>query len=256
MDHHRPEGVDLDRAADEPRHAPRAHRARPAEAQGHHLLQVRHAPARSRDPAAAGDDRSRALQRGLHRQRPRQRRRHHRRAQQRLGRGEHDADGRARRPRHRRLRRRGQRVPRADREPARRPGRRPRRSGAHRWHRRRRNRSGIAAREARAGARQERRPHVAPEAGAALHAPADRPLLGPAGEVAESAHRGRAQHREADDERPVAVAARGRQRDHRSVRDGDGRRHARSRHGAGAHVVLARSVDLRRHRPGPAQHPR
>ena len=44
-----------------------------------------------------------------------QRRRHHRRAQQRLGRGEHHAHGRAGRPRHRRLGCRGQRVPRPDR---------------------------------------------------------------------------------------------------------------------------------------------
>ena len=57
----------------------------------------------------------RDVQRGVHRRRARARRRHDRRAQQRLGRGEHDADGRARRSRHRRFGRRRQRVPRADR---------------------------------------------------------------------------------------------------------------------------------------------
>ena len=54
-----------------------------------------------------------------------------------------------------------------------------------------------------------------PEAREALHAAADRPVLGAAREVAESAHRRRAEHRQADDERPAAPAARGRQRDHR-----------------------------------------
>ena len=62
-------------------------------------------PARRRDPAAARDDRPRDVQRSVHRQRARARRRHHRRAQQRLGRGEHHADGGARRARHRRFRR-------------------------------------------------------------------------------------------------------------------------------------------------------
>ncbi len=52
VDHHRPEGVDVHRAADEPRHADRAHGSRAAEAQGHHVLQVRHASTRRRDPAA------------------------------------------------------------------------------------------------------------------------------------------------------------------------------------------------------------
>ena len=46
--HHRPEGVDVDRAAQQPRHAHRAHRPRPAEAQGHHVLHVRH----GRSPAS------------------------------------------------------------------------------------------------------------------------------------------------------------------------------------------------------------
>ena len=71
VDHHRPEGVDLHRAAVQPRHADRAHRPEPAEAQGHQLLQVRHAAAGRGDPPAAGDDRSRDVQRGVHRQRPR-----------------------------------------------------------------------------------------------------------------------------------------------------------------------------------------
>ena len=71
VDRHRPEGVDVDRADLQPRHADRAHRSRPAEAQGHHVLQVRHDAARRRDPAAPRDDRPRDVQRGVHRQRAR-----------------------------------------------------------------------------------------------------------------------------------------------------------------------------------------
>ena len=74
--------------------------------------------------------------------------------------------------------------------------------------------------------------------------------------TAEPAHRRRAQHRQADDERPAPPPARSRQRDHRRARDGHGRRHARRRARAGSHALLARAVDLRRHRPGAAQHPR
>ena len=72
----------------------------------------------------------------------------------------------------------------------------------------------------------------------------------------ESAHGRRAEHRQADDERPAPPAARGRPRDHRPARHGDGHRHARRRDGARGDVVLAGSVDLRRHRPGAAQHHR
>ena len=71
-----------------------------------------------------------------------------------------------------------------------------------------------------------------------------------------SAHGRRAEHREADDERPAAAATRGRQRDHRP----DGMVMGTDTPGGGVvqeiDAVLARSVDLRRHRPGAAQHHR
>ncbi len=164
VDRHRPEGVDLDRAAHQPRDAPRAHVARPAQAQGHHLFQVRHAPTGRRDPATPRDDRSGAVQRSFHRQRGVQRRRHHRRAQQRLGRGEHDADGRAGRSRHRRLGRGRQRISRPDRRAAGRPSRRSHRSGPHRRHGRWRHGGRPTPRNAGAGAGQEHRPDDPPEA--------------------------------------------------------------------------------------------
>ena len=53
VDHQRPEGVDVRRAGRRPRHAHRPHRPRRAEAPGHHLVRLRHAPAGRRDPAAA-----------------------------------------------------------------------------------------------------------------------------------------------------------------------------------------------------------
>ena len=65
VDRQRPEGVDLGRADRRPRHAARPHRPRRAQAPGHHLLRVRHAPARRRDPPAARDDRPRDVQRGV-----------------------------------------------------------------------------------------------------------------------------------------------------------------------------------------------
>ena len=53
-----------------PRHAHRPHRPRRPQAPGHHLLRHRHAPAGRRGAAAAGDDRPRAVQRGLPRPTP------------------------------------------------------------------------------------------------------------------------------------------------------------------------------------------
>ena len=70
VDRQRPEGVDLGRPGRRPRHAARPHRPRRAQAPGHHLVRVRHAPARRRGPAAARDDRPRDVQRGVpHRRR-------------------------------------------------------------------------------------------------------------------------------------------------------------------------------------------
>ena len=63
--HQRPEGVDVGRAGRRPRHAPRPHRPRRAEAQGHHVLRVPDGPAGRRGAAAARDDGSRAVQRGV-----------------------------------------------------------------------------------------------------------------------------------------------------------------------------------------------
>ena len=182
---HRPEGVDVDRADQQRRHADRAHRPRSPEAQGHHVLQVRHDAARRRDPPAARDDRPRDVQRGVHRQRARARRRHDRRAQQRLGGREHHA-----------------RCPSAPvsapAAPARRATRSPARSrtssddrvGDHVGQIRTGGTGGggiAAANELMtlaAGARHEHRPPDPPEARAALHAPADRPVLRAARQVA------------------------------------------------------------------------
>ena len=112
-----------------------------------------------------------------------------------------------------------QRVPRTDRGPAQRPRRRPRRPGPHRRHRRRRrSRPRNELMKLAQGARPQHRAPDPPEAREALHDAADRPVLGAARQVAEPAHRRRAEHREADDERPAAPAARGRQRDHRRER--------------------------------------
>ena len=68
--------------------------------------------------------------------------------------------------------------------------------------------------------------------------------------------RRRAEHGQAHDERHAAPEPRGRDADPRRRDDahGPGRRARRGR--AGDDPVLARSVDLRRHRPGAAQHPR
>ena len=179
-----PEGVDVDRADQQRRHADRAHRSRPPEAQGHHVLQVRHDAARRGDPAAARDDRPRDVQRGVPRQRDRARRRHDRRPQQRLGGREHHAHVRARRARHRRHGRAPATRSRADRGPARRSGRRPRGPDPHRRHRRRRHRGREQADDAREGARPQHRAPDPPEAREALHAPADRPVLRDARQVA------------------------------------------------------------------------
>ena len=53
VDRQRPEGVDLVRPHGRPGHAHRPHRPRRAQAPGHHLVRVRHAPARRRGAAAA-----------------------------------------------------------------------------------------------------------------------------------------------------------------------------------------------------------
>ena len=201
----------------QPRHADRAHRSRSAEAQGHHVLQVRHDAARRRDPAAARDDGPRDVQRGVHRRRARARRRHDRRPQQRLGR--------------RRTRRSwpsapglgtggsgavGHRVPGSDRGPARATasattsarsapaapaaavGRAA--SGSSSWRR-------SSARTTTRSIRQKlAQLYTLQQIGR---------ILGAAHEVARAAHRRRAEHREADDERPAPAPARSRQRDHR-----------------------------------------
>ena len=151
--HHRPEGLDLDRAALQPRHAHRPHRSRRAEAHGDLVLRVRHGPARRRDPAAARDDRPRDVQRGLPRRRARARLEHDRRPEQRLGRRQHDARGRARRARQRRQRRGGLGVPGSEGRSPRQARRRHRRPGPHRRDRRRRGRHGPAPHQARPGAR-------------------------------------------------------------------------------------------------------
>ena len=65
VDRQRAEGVDLRRPVRRHGHAHRPHRPRRAQAPGHHLLRLRHAPARRRDPAARGDDRPRHVQRGV-----------------------------------------------------------------------------------------------------------------------------------------------------------------------------------------------
>ena len=61
----RSEGLDVGRALRRPRHAARPHGPDRAEASGHHLVRVRHAPARCRGAPAARDDRRRDVQRGL-----------------------------------------------------------------------------------------------------------------------------------------------------------------------------------------------
>ena len=109
VDRQRPEGLDLGRPVRRPRHAAGPHRPRRAQAPGHLLLRLRHAPGRRRRAPAQGDDRPRALQRGLHHRRPGGRLRAHRRRQQRVGRRQHDAHERAGRPRLGRRQRGGRR---------------------------------------------------------------------------------------------------------------------------------------------------
>ena len=95
VDRQRPEGLDLGGPVRRPRHAAGPHRPRRAQAPGHLLLRLRDAPGRRRRPPAQGDDRPRALQRGLHHRRPGGRLRADRRPQQRLGRGQHHPHERA-----------------------------------------------------------------------------------------------------------------------------------------------------------------
>ena len=80
LDHLRPEGVELAGDGVRLRDAPRPHRLRRAEARGHLVVRVQARPARRDHPPAAGDDRARAVQRGVLRRRGRRRRRPHRRA--------------------------------------------------------------------------------------------------------------------------------------------------------------------------------
>ena len=97
----RPEGVDVGRALVRLGHAPRPYRSRRAQAQGHHVVRVRHAPARRGGAAAARAHRPHDVQRGVPQRRARPRRRGDRRAQPRMGGGEHHAHVRAHRPRRR-----------------------------------------------------------------------------------------------------------------------------------------------------------
>ncbi len=127
----RAEGLELTGDGSRLRHAHGPHRLRRAEARGHLVVRVPARPARGDDPAAAGDDRTRAVQRGLLRRRHRRRRRPHRGCEQRLGRRQHHAALRAHR--HRRGRRRW-RLPASGHQ-----GRLPR-------HARRRRGAGLAAR--------------------------------------------------------------------------------------------------------------
>ena len=83
----------------------RAHQPDRAEAPGHHVVRLRHAPEGGRGSSAQGDDGPRDVQRGVHDRRDRRRRRPHRRRERRLVRRQHDAalrairHGRRRRPR-------------------------------------------------------------------------------------------------------------------------------------------------------------
>ena len=66
---HRPEGLDDVRPRGEVVHARRPHRPGRAQAQGPHLLPLRHGAGRGRGPAAAPDHRRGRVQRALHRER-------------------------------------------------------------------------------------------------------------------------------------------------------------------------------------------
>ena len=133
VDRQRAEGVDIGRPVRRPRHAPRPDRPRGAQAPRDLLLRLRDAPRRGGGPAPQGDDRARALQRGLHHRRPGGRLRAHRRPEQRVGRRQHDAGQRAGRPRLRRRQRGRWRDGSAGHRHghARQAGRRPRRAQAH-----------------------------------------------------------------------------------------------------------------------------
>ena len=90
-----PEGLDLARPHSRLDDAPRAHRSRRAQAQGHHLLPARHEePGRHRE-AAQADHRRRGVQRGVLRQRAHPRVAHPGRPEQWLGRRAHHAHVRA-----------------------------------------------------------------------------------------------------------------------------------------------------------------
>ena len=174
-----------------------------------------HQGERGRRAPAAGDDRPGAVQRGVPQRRPCRRRRDHRRHEQRLGRGQHDADVRARRPR-RRWSRRGRARPTPARSPATCPsgsatssGRRP--AGRRRWRRCDGGRPAEAAH--RDWPRQNgmihdpsfrqdlMKLHTLHEVGRMLT------LAGQGGEGGRPRHRRGAEHRQAVDERDHAHRA-------------------------------------------------
>ena len=120
----------------------------------------------------------------------------------------------------------GNAFPGPDRRSARRPRRRPRRPDAHRAAPAVAGSPAANGREAgKELGRNNERP-IRQKLAQLYTLAADRPVLGDAGQVAESAHRRRAEHRQVDDERPAAPPARRRQRDRRRARHDHGCRHA------------------------------
>ena len=262
VDHQRAEGVDVGRADRRPRHAPRAHRSRRAEAQGHLVLRVRDGPAGRRGAAAARDDRPRRCSARCSsptRASPNDE------CINGLGGGWIAANTTLVNERAGPGRRRQRRRRAAD-SPAARQACSAARSAElsssvqiSAAQSSRSERGGAPDAAGRAGARPEHRTGdpSAPRGG--LHPRRGRPDDVDPGEAAASRGRqppGRRQPRQAADEPGAASRSRPRPRDHRAVRHDHGRRHPGRGQLPGGHGVGAGAVDLRRQRRDPEEHRR